>query len=66
VNALDEVPQSYSHQGNLELDQTRHITISKKRKLQDLKKIQGIFVVWIMMIIFFRYGSFLSLERIKP
>ncbi len=26
VNALDEVPQSYSHQGNLELDQTRYIT----------------------------------------
>jgi hypothetical protein len=26
VNVLDEVPQSYSHQGNLELDQTRYLT----------------------------------------
>jgi len=26
MNVLDEVPQSYSHQGNLELDQTRHTT----------------------------------------
>jgi len=25
VNALDEVPQSYSHQRNPELDQTRYI-----------------------------------------
>ncbi len=24
MNALDEVSQSYSYQGNLELDQTRH------------------------------------------
>jgi len=24
VNMLDEVPQSYSHQGNLKLDQTRY------------------------------------------
>jgi hypothetical protein len=26
VNVLDEVPQSYSHQRNLELDQTRYTT----------------------------------------
>jgi hypothetical protein len=26
VNVLDEVPQSYSHQGNLKLDQIRYIT----------------------------------------
>jgi hypothetical protein len=26
VNALDEIPQSYSHQGNLELDQPRYTT----------------------------------------
>jgi hypothetical protein len=25
VNVLDEVPQSYSHQGNPELDQTKYI-----------------------------------------
>jgi hypothetical protein len=25
VNLLDEVPQSYSHKGNLELDQTKYI-----------------------------------------
>jgi len=24
VNLLDEIPQSYSHQGNLKLDQTRY------------------------------------------
>ncbi len=26
VNVLDEEPQSYSHQNNLELDQTRYTT----------------------------------------
>ncbi len=26
VNVLDEVPQSYSHQGNPKLDQTRYTT----------------------------------------
>ncbi len=26
MNVLDEVPQSYSHPGNLELDQTKHTT----------------------------------------
>jgi len=26
MNVLDEVPQSYSHQGNPKLDQTKHTT----------------------------------------
>jgi hypothetical protein len=34
VNALDEVPQSYSHQGNLELDQTRHTITVVPRKVR--------------------------------
>jgi hypothetical protein len=25
MNVLDEIPQSYSHQGNLKLDQTKYI-----------------------------------------
>jgi len=33
VNVLDEVPQSYSHQGNLEMDQTRYTTETKDHGL---------------------------------
>jgi len=34
---LDEVPQSYSHQGNLELDQTRYITKTRDHESMDLE-----------------------------
>ncbi len=34
---LDEVPQSYSHQGNLELDQTRYTTKTRNHESMDLK-----------------------------
>jgi len=39
VNALDEVPQSYSCQGNLELDQTRHTTKTRDHEYVDLEMI---------------------------
>jgi hypothetical protein len=39
VNALDEVPQSYSYQGNLELDQTKHIAITWDHEYVDLEMI---------------------------
>ncbi len=39
VNALDEVLQSYSYQGNLELDQTRHTTKTRDHEYVDLKMI---------------------------
>jgi hypothetical protein len=37
VNVLDEVPQSYSHQGNLELDQTRYIAKTRDHEYVDLE-----------------------------
>ncbi len=37
VNVLDEVPQSYSHQRNLELDQTRYITKIRDHEYVDLE-----------------------------
>jgi len=37
VNVLDEVPQSYSHQGNLELDQTRYTAKKQDHEYVDLK-----------------------------
>jgi predicted RNA-binding protein Jag len=37
VNVLDEVPQSYSHKINLELDQTRYITKTKDHEFMDLE-----------------------------
>jgi hypothetical protein len=39
VNALDEVPQSYSHQGNLELDQTTHTTETWDHESMDSEMI---------------------------
>jgi hypothetical protein len=39
VNTLDEVLQSYSHQGNLELDQTKHITKRRDHEFVDLEMI---------------------------
>ncbi len=35
VNMLDEVPQSYSHQGNLELDQIRYIIETRDNESMD-------------------------------
>jgi hypothetical protein len=40
VNALDEVPQSYSHQGNLELDQTRHTVETWDHEFVDSEMIR--------------------------
>ncbi len=39
MNVLDEVPQSYSHQGNLELDQIRHTTKTQGHEYVDLELI---------------------------
>ncbi len=39
MNVLDEVPQSYSHQGYLELDQTRHIVKTWDHEYVVLKMI---------------------------
>jgi hypothetical protein len=39
VNVLDEVPQSYSHQGNLELDQTKYIAETRDHEYADLEVI---------------------------
>ncbi len=36
---LDEVPQLYSHQGNLELDQTNYITETWDHEFVDLEMI---------------------------
>jgi hypothetical protein len=35
VNVLDEVPQSYSHQGNSKLDQTRYTIKTRDHKYVD-------------------------------
>jgi hypothetical protein len=40
VNALDEVPKSYSHQGNLKLDQTRHIVETWDHEFVDSEMIK--------------------------
>jgi hypothetical protein len=37
MNVLDEVPLSYSHQGNIELDQTRYTTKTQDHELVDLE-----------------------------
>ncbi len=37
VNVLDEVPHSYSHQGNLELDQTRYTIETRDHEYVDLE-----------------------------
>ncbi len=36
VNALDEIPQSYSYQGNLKLDQKRHVAKKRDHEYVDL------------------------------
>ncbi len=35
MNVLDEVPQSYSHQRNPELDQTKYIAETKNHEFMD-------------------------------
>jgi len=40
VNALDEVPQSYSYPRNPKLDQTRHATKTRAHEFVDLKMIR--------------------------
>jgi hypothetical protein len=40
VNTLDEVPKSYSHQGNLELDQTKYTTESRDHEFVDSEMIR--------------------------
>ncbi len=37
MNVLDEVPQSYSHQGNPKLDQTKHTTETWDHESMDLE-----------------------------
>jgi hypothetical protein len=37
VNVLDEVPMSYSHQGNPKLDQTKYTTENKYHESMDLE-----------------------------
>jgi hypothetical protein len=37
VNALDEISQSYSYRGNLELDQTKHVTEIWDHEFVDLE-----------------------------
>ncbi len=40
VNVLNEVLQSYFYQGNLELDQTRHIAETRNHEFVDLEMIR--------------------------
>jgi hypothetical protein len=40
VNVLDEVPQSYSHKGNLELDQTKYTTKTRDHECMDLEVVR--------------------------
>jgi len=40
VNALDEILQSYSYQGNPKLDQTRHIAETQDHESVDLEMIR--------------------------
>ncbi len=39
MNVLDEISQSYSHQGNLELDQTRYTTKTRDHEFVDLEMV---------------------------
>jgi hypothetical protein len=40
VNVLDEVPHPYSHQGNLELDQTKYTTEKKDHEFVGSKVVK--------------------------
>ncbi len=46
MNALDEVPQSYSHQRNPELDQTRHTTETHDHESMDSEMIRLLLKVY--------------------
>jgi len=45
VNVLDEVLKSYSHQGNLELDQTRYTTETRDRMFMDSEVVRLLLIV---------------------
>jgi len=47
VNVLDEVPYSYSHQGNLKLDQTRYIAKTRDHEYVDLKMVRLLSRVYV-------------------
>jgi hypothetical protein len=64
VNALDEVSQSYSHQENPKLDQTRHTIETQDHESMDSKMIRLLLSVvdfimkkdmqsWIVLLCFF-------------
>jgi hypothetical protein len=40
VNVLDEVPKSYSHQGNPELDQTKYIIETRDHEYVDSEMVR--------------------------
>jgi len=40
VNVLDEVPQSYSHQGNFKLDKKKYIVKTRDHECVDLEMIR--------------------------
>jgi hypothetical protein len=40
MNVLDEIPQSYSHQGNLELDQTKYTIETWDHESMDLEMVK--------------------------
>jgi hypothetical protein len=47
VNVLDEVLQSYSHQGNLELDQTRYTTETRDHLFMDSEVVRLLLIVCV-------------------
>ncbi len=40
MNVLDEIPQSYSHQGNPELDQTKYIAETRDHESMDSEMVK--------------------------
>jgi hypothetical protein len=40
VNVFDEIPQSYSHKGNIELDQTRYTIETRDHEYVDLEVVR--------------------------
>ncbi len=46
VNVLDDVPQSYSHQRNLELDQTRYIAKTWDHEFMNLEVVKWLSKVY--------------------
>jgi len=47
VNVLDEAPQSYSHQGNLELDQTKYTIETWDHEYVDLEVVRLLSKVFV-------------------